>query len=141
MRGLFKKRQEVKLSLCELCGDGFLAVVGESHYQDALRATVAVCSGEFEGRPSFTAALVAVPENPYDGNAIAVWSPSGKLAHLGRDDARAYRRLFAEIRRLGFDGGACGAHLTGGEGGKSFGVVLRIADPERCLEELMRGEA
>ncbi len=124
------------LSLAELCDEGFVAVVGESHYQNALRATARSCKGKFERRPAFTAALVAEPNNPYDGNAVAVWSPQGKLGYLSRADARAYRRLFEELRRRGFDGGACPVHVTGGDGGKSFGVVLRLADVETCFAEL-----
>lgn len=138
MFGLFRRKEAtVKLSLVELCGDGFCAVVGESHYQDALRGTAGICTETFEDRPSFTAALVPERDNEYDPNAIAVWSPRGKVGYLSRDYARDYRELFDEVLRRGFDGGACGAHLTGGEPGKpSLGVVLRLADPETCLEEL-----
>lgn len=142
MFGLFKKKQQqqqVNLSLGELCGDGFLAVVGESNYQDALSATREICTGEFEGRPCFTAAVVAEPSNQYDRNAIAVWSPRGKLGYLSRDNALAYGSLFEELSRRGYDGGSCGAHLTGGEGGKSYGVVLQLADPDTCLEQLRVG--
>jgi hypothetical protein len=136
--GFFKKKKEttVSLSLLELPGDGFLAVVGESHCQDALRATREVCTEEFEGRPAFTAALVAEPENSYDSNAIAVWGPRGRLGYLSRDDAVEYREVFDEIRRRGEEGGACGAHLTGGDAGKSYGVVLRLADPDDCMTDL-----
>jgi len=136
--GFFKRKQtSVSLSLLELPGDGFLAVVGESHCQDALRATSEVCNETFEDRPSFTAALVPEPDNPYDSNAIAVWGPRGRLGYLSRDDALDYREVFEEIRRRGEDGGACGAHLTGGDAGKSFGVVLRLADADECLTELV----
>jgi hypothetical protein len=138
--GLFRRKRSVTLSLAELCEDGFVAIVGESHYQDALRATARSCRETFEGRPAFTAALLAEPDNPYDGNAVAVWSPQGKLGYLSRDAARDYRRLFAELRRRGHDGGACPAHVTGGDGGKLFGVVLRLADPETCFQELGDGD-
>lgn len=56
-----------------LCEGGFCAVVGESYYQDALRATSEVCWSGPEGR-MFTATLVAEPENPHDANAIAIHS-------------------------------------------------------------------
>lgn len=137
MFGLFKKRsKEIALSLLELPSDGFCAVAGESHYQDALRATRSICEGEFEGRPCFTAALVPEPANEYDGNAIAVYSPKGKLGYLPRDRAAEYRPLFAELTRRGYHGGGCAAHLTGGDGGRSFGVVLRLADVDDCLDTL-----
>lgn len=95
MFNLFKRKptleqnSTLELSLVELCEDGYCAVVGESYYQDALRATGRVCSAGGEGRPAFTAALVPEPENPYDSNAIAVYSPRGKIGHLSRDDALA----------------------------------------------------
>ena len=137
MFGLFKKRpKEIALSLLELPSDGFCAVSGESHYQEALRATRSICEGEFEGRPCFTAALVPEPQNEYDPNAIAVYSPKGKLGYIPRDRAGEYRALFAELVRRGYNGGGCAAHLTGGDSGKSYGVVLRLADPDACLKEL-----
>ena len=135
--GFFKRKPtKVSLSLVELPGDGFLAVVGESQCQDALRATHEVCTDKFEGRPAFTAALVPEPDNPYNENAIAVWGPRGRVGYLSHDDALDYREVFEEIRRRGENGGACGAHLTGGDSGKSYGVVLRLADPEHCLTEV-----
>lgn len=137
MLGLFKKRpRAVTLSVLELSSDGFCAVAGESHYQEALRATRSICEGEFEGRPSFTAVLVPEPENEYDGNAIAVYSPKGKLGYLPRDRAGEYRSVFAELTRRGYDGAGCAANLTGGGVGKSYGVVLRLADPHTCLRVL-----
>jgi hypothetical protein len=79
--GLFKKKpKEVSLSLLELPSDGSCAVAGESHYEPALIATRGDCVDEFERRPSFVAALVPEPDNPYDRNAIAVYSSRGKLA-------------------------------------------------------------
>lgn len=137
LRPFGRKPKGVELSLVRLCEDGFCAVAGESHYQDALRRTRPICTETFEDRPAFTAALVPEPHNEYDTNAVAVYSPEGKLGYMPRDMARSYRPVFVEVIRRGFEGGACGAHLTGGEPGKEFfGVVLRLADPETCLEEL-----
>ena len=137
MLGFLKRKQEqLALTVVGLCRDGFCAVVGESHYQDALRATTEVCVDTFEGRPAFTAVLVGESENAYDSNAIAVYSRRGKLGYLSRDNALAYRGVLEEVARRGYHGGACGAHLTGGEGGKSYGVVLRLADAESCRDEL-----
>jgi len=139
--GLFRrgsrKVHSIELSLVELCADGYCAVVGESHYQEALRATSRICSVGLDGNSSFTAALVPEPENPYDSNAIAVYSAEGKLGYLSRESALDYGRLFAELIRRGYHGGACEASLTGGTVDKpSFGVVLRLAHAESCLEEL-----
>lgn len=127
----------VELSVVELCADGYCAVVGESHYQDALRATSRVAQIGAEGRRVFTAVLVPEPENPYDANAVAIYSTQGKIGHLSRDDALAYRDVLAEVTRRGHHGGSCLAYLNGGEPGKpSFGVSLQLADAHECLAEL-----
>lgn len=136
----FKKKKKPKpltLNVVELETEGYCAVVGESHYQDALRATSTICTPGPEGRPTFTAVLVAEPDNPYDENAIAIHSAEGKLGHLSRDNALAYRQVMETVAQLGFQGAACEAYLTGGQSDKpSFGVVLRLADPDECLAEL-----
>lgn len=132
-----KKPKSFKLEVIELCQDGYCAVVGESHYQEALRATSTICTPGAEGRRTFTAVLIAEPDNPHDANAIAVYSPHGKLGHLSRDNALAYRPVLDEVARLGYPGGACEAYLMGGKPDKpSFGVVLRLADPDECLAQL-----
>jgi hypothetical protein len=140
---LFRKRpKKVQLSLVELSSDGYCAVVGESHYQEALRATSRSCSIGRDSRPTFTAVLVPEPDNPYDSNAVAVHSSVGKLGHLSRESAAEYREVFDEVIQLGYDGGACDAYLTGGEPDKpSFGVVLQLADPSTCLAELRENGA
>jgi hypothetical protein len=143
LSGLFGKRrqreQASRLSLIALCDDGYCAVVGESHYQEALLRTSRDCSTGPEGRPTFLAALVAEPENPYDSNAVAVLSEAGKLGYLARETAAEYREVFLDIARLGYEGGACEAYLTGGTVEKpSFGVVLRVADPASCIAALDR---
>lgn len=138
MLNLFRKRpKSLELNVVKLEREGYCAVVGESYYQNALRATRATCKRGPEGRLTFTAILVAEPDNPYDRNAIAVHSSRGKLGHLSRENARAYRPVMEEVKRLGFDGAACEAYLTGGQRGKpSLGVVLRLARPHECLAEL-----
>jgi hypothetical protein len=135
---LFKRQpKKVQLSLIELSREGYCAVVGESHYQDALRATRKACAIGSDGRPTFTAVLVPERNNPYDSNAVGIHSPVGKLGYLSRENAAEYREVFDEVIRLGYDGGACDAHLTGGEPGKpSFGVVLLLAAPSTCFAEL-----
>lgn len=139
--GIFRRGrsqpQAIELSLLELCGDGYRAVVGESHYQDALRRTSTICTPGEEGRPTFQAVLVAERDNQYDPNAIAVFSTQGKLGHLSREDAVEYQQVFAEINRAGSDGGACVGLLNGGQPGKpSYGVTLLLAHPDACLREL-----
>jgi hypothetical protein len=51
-------------------GPGFVGVVGESHYQDALQRAMRSRPGE--AKPVFMAALVREPQNAYDANAVAV---------------------------------------------------------------------
>jgi hypothetical protein len=134
---MFKRRRQksVTVTVLELCGDGYCEVVGESHYQEALRQTAAISTPGEHGRRSFTAVLAAEPSNPYDPNAIAVFSPRGKIGYLSRDCALDYAEVFAEIKRRGYQGGGCQAYLIGGEPGKpSYGVTLRLADPPACLE-------
>jgi hypothetical protein len=140
MRGFFKRRPPAgfTLSLLELPDTSFCAVKGESHYQEALGATRGHCSGVFEGQPAFVAALVPEPENPYDPNAVAVYSPAGKLGYLPRERAPEYREVFDQLTRLGYHGAGCAAHLTGGDGGRSYGVVLRLARASACLEVVVR---
>ena len=137
--GIFKKKQPrgIKLELLELCGDGHIAVVGESFYQDALRKTAALCTPGEDGRPSFQAILVREPNNPHDSNAIGVYSVHGQLGHLSRDDAIDYLGVLTEVTRQGADGGACIGLLNGGTPGKpSYGVTLLLARPDKCLGEL-----
>jgi plasmid stability protein len=67
-----------------------------------LRATSHICSVGPEARPALTAALVPEPENPHDSNAIANYSPKGKIRHLSRDDALTYIGVLVEA--LGADG-------------------------------------
>lgn len=138
MFNLFKRKPaQTELSLTQLPCDGYCAVVGESYYQEALRATSQMGSLVSEGNRTFTAVLVSEPDDPYDHNAVAIHSPIGKVGHLSRGDAAAYRDVFDELARLGSDGGVCEARLTGGEPAKpSFGVVLQLADPETCLADL-----
>ncbi len=137
-----KKRKTISLRLIEFCQDGYCAVVGESYYQEALLATSTTCEAGPEGRPTFTAVLVAEPRNPHDPNAIAIYSPHGQLGHLSRENALLYQPVLNEVARLGYDGGACEAYLTGGQPDKPFfGVVLRLAGPSECLVELQDEEA
>jgi hypothetical protein len=135
---LFKKQPKTaSLHVIELCDDGYCAVVGESHYQEALRSTSGVCVTGPEGRPTFTAVLVAEPSNQFDRNAIAVYSAQGKVGYLSRENALAYQPVLQKAMRLAYEGGACEAYLTGGQPDKPyFGVVLRLADASRCIADL-----
>ncbi len=95
--------------------DRFMKVVGESHYQDALRALVQQCVPGMDGRPSFTAALVPEPDNVHDRHAIALHASTGKIGYLTREDAVRYANTFGALREAGYVGGSCTAFLNGGE--------------------------
>ena len=113
--------------------DNFMKVVGESHYQDALRALVPQCVSAVDGRPSFCAVLVPEPDNAFDRHAIAVHGPTGKVGYLAREDAARYGITFDALRRAGYDGGLCTGLLNGGDRDRpSLGVVLTLAYPEAC---------
>jgi hypothetical protein len=113
--------------------DNFVKVVGESHYQEALRALVRHCVPAEDGRPGFPAVLVREPENPFDPNAIAVHGPTGPVGYLPRENAARYSQTFAKLREAGYDGGSCGGLLNGGDREPpNYGVVLTLAYPEVC---------
>jgi len=63
-----------------------LEVVGESHYQEALRAAAGPAS-----RVEVTAVLYAEIGSPYDANAISVWVQGRKVGYLSREDAAVVR--------------------------------------------------
>jgi HIRAN domain len=138
MLDFFKSKQRsVTLSVLPLSGDGYCAVVGESHYQEALGGTAGLCSLDENGERVFQAFLVREPNNPYDSNAIAVYSSHGQLGYLSRENAEAYLDVLEELAERGYDGGACDAILRGGTPDKpSYGVVLRLADPDSCYADL-----
>ena len=138
----FKSTQRsVKLSVLPLRGDGYCAVVGESHYQEALDGTAGLCSLDENGERVFEAFLVREPNNPYDSNAIAVYSSHGQLGYLSRENAEAYLDVLEVLTERGYGGGACDAILRGGTRDKpSYGVVLRLADPDSSYADLV-GEA
>lgn len=113
--------------------DGFMRVVGESHCQSALQRMRGRCVPGAEGHPSFSVALVAEPENPYDEHAVAVMSEAGRVGYLPREDARRFGPTLRALQRAGYDGAACRALLNGGTRDKpSFGITLCIAYPEDC---------
>jgi hypothetical protein len=117
--------------------DNFVRVVGESHCQPVLAKLRGRCVPGADGRPSFPVALVPERDNPYDPHAVAVVSGLGRVGYLPRDDARRYGPTLQALRDAGYDGGSCTGLLNGGEPGKpSLGVVLCVAYPEICEEQL-----
>jgi hypothetical protein len=122
---------ELRAIDCGAKGDdcGF-AIVGESQYQPMLQRVAK------HGR-SFRAILMPEPDNPYDRNAIRVVAEEGTtIGYLSREDALAYREVFALLTRHGHVG-ACRAKLIGGTPGKrTLGVLINLRDTEGLLTDI-----
>ena len=108
-------------------GDFNVNVVGESNYQQALKA---ICGGHTEDGHQLKvwATLVHDDENEYDSEAIRVDIGKRTVGYLSRGDARRFRK---DLRRFGEPGKTvnCAAKIVGGwdRGGGDvgyFGVVL-----------------
>lgn len=108
-------------------GEYEFEVVGESHYQRALKA-LAGDHGDDAADVQTTAVLVPYDSNPYDDKAVKVLIDGHEVGHLSRDDARGYRRRLA-AKKQGMVPAQCGALIMGGFIGRdgeraSYGVRL-----------------
>jgi len=110
-----------------LGGRETLEVVGESHYQDVLWRCVGGDDGERVRHP-VQVVLLQEPENPYDGNAIAVLLEGNVVGYLSREDAAVYLpglRALTERHRCSI--GLAGQIVGGGQrpdGRGMLGVFL-----------------
>jgi hypothetical protein len=147
-----------KVDACVVHAGGLLGIVGESYRQDELRALAGRTSDATEFRKDlvdyaaevadsepdrrwFMAVLVREPDNPEDENAVAVYAQAGgKVGYLRREDARRYGQVFESLEKRGYAAAACPATLTGGDAGKSYGVVLAISSPGYVLGDLTSEE-
>ncbi len=131
--------QAMKLNAVELAGGAYVAVVGESHYQDAILKTAAVSPADDEepDRCAFQAVLVREPGNAYDSNAVGVYSSFGQLGHLSREAAIKYGPVFEEIARQGANAGVCVGLIGRKDPAHPYGVVLRLSIPRICIDELL----
>jgi len=110
----------------ERFGDIRVNVVGESHYQPAIRAA---CNWRPGTDTLFqcTAEIVPEPTNPYDRNAIKVTINGACVGHLSRQDAVTLGpAVRAAIKRQG--SGACRAVIAGHANGETdnLGVFLHL---------------
>lgn len=107
-----------------ITGDGSygVEVVGESHYQQALRS-IAPDGGYV--RHECVAALILDDGNPHDRNAVRVEIGGQQVGHLSRQTARDYRAMLARKEHPRADG-IVKAIVCGG-GKKSYGVWLDLA--------------
>ena len=105
---------------------GFVSVVGESKYQDALRALARRVSAD----GVFIARLVPEADNAHDPNAVAVCVNDNlaKIGYLGRAIAKSYH---ASLLQLGSTV-TCPARLTGADR-DALGVVLDFEEVRTAL--------
>lgn len=119
-----------------LAGRGRVDVVGESHYQDALRAYANGHATTYgDGGIPLTAALVREPRNPHDRNAVRIDVQRRAVGYLARELAVQYAPLLdclAESGRMGLLHGR-----AFGGGGRSYGVWLDLADAEEGFAGLV----
>lgn len=100
-------------------------IVGESHYQKALKKVLRRY-GRGEEKP-LTAYIITEPDNPYDENACAVYIDGMKVGHLPRDDAAYYVRQMKKKGVPRVSRFQTCARLIGGESGKpNIGVMLDL---------------
>lgn len=115
-----------------LSSDGRLSVVGESHYQPALRAIVGNRDAfGFENAVSATAVLVPEPRNRHDRNAVRVDIDGRTVGYIAREHAVRYQPLLLDLDKSGRYG-ECPAHICCGDD-RIYGVWLRISTPDRLL--------
>jgi hypothetical protein len=128
----------IELTAIELAGGGYVSVVGESHYQEAIVHTIALSQPDTRepDRHAFQAVLVREPDNKYDPNAVGVYSSVGKVGHLSREAAVEYGPVFEEVARQGVRAGVCVGLIGRRDDSVPYGVVLRLSIPRICLDEL-----
>ncbi|MGY1705318.1 DUF4236 domain-containing protein [Geodermatophilus sp. SYSU D00697] len=121
-------RAPAALTPLVLGGDGRVEVVGESHYQDALRhAASGRAAATLENAIRVQATLVPEPENVHDSHAVRVDVDGRTVGYLSRALARTYQPVLLELRRRG-QVGSCSARIMGG-GGRSYGIHLHLSAP------------
>jgi hypothetical protein len=113
-----------------LSADGRLSVVGESHYQPALKAAVgrSAARGLADAVP-VTAVLVPEPTNRYDRRAVRVDVNGRTVGYLAREDAARYQPA---LLRLEPARGWCPGFVSSGELGL-YGIWLHLAAPDRVV--------
>lgn len=104
-------------------------VVGESHYQAALLdLTGRRVAKSWEDGIAVRASLVPEPENPYDRNAVVITVSGRPVGYLPRAEAAKYQPSLLKLWHRG-QLGSCAGTIVGG-GAKSYGIWLRIAEPD-----------
>ncbi|MEV6242038.1 hypothetical protein [Lentzea sp. NPDC051838] len=116
---------------------GRVAIVGESHYQDAIAEVAKHATAQtLEDAIPATAVLVPEPANRHDHLAVRVDLLRGDgsaitAGYLRGDQASDYRPLLLELAGRG-EVGSCPARIMGG-GNRYYGVHLHLGDPRLLL--------
>lgn len=111
-----------------------MAVVGESHYRDAIAGIVGGTRREAVKLVTW-AALVPEPENPYDPKAVGVRINEAKVGYLSRGDAAAFEPVLARLTSAGLVGYGRADIYGGWDLGPTeqgdYGITLYIGSPEK----------
>ncbi|MDT7786938.1 MAG: hypothetical protein QOF58_5357 [Pseudonocardiales bacterium] len=116
---------------------GRLAIVGESHYQDAIAEIAKHATAQtLEDAIPATAVLVPEPANRHDHQAVRVDLLRGDgsaitAGYLRGDQAADYQPLLLELAERG-EVGSCPARIMGG-GQRYYGVHLHLGAPRLLL--------
>lgn len=98
-------------------------VVGESHYQPALKRALRTAVRDDRGRRVVPIVVRCEPTNKHDANACLVQSIHGEtLGYLPRERAARYHQPISEL------GGIvrCSGSIVGGGQGESLGIYLDL---------------
>jgi hypothetical protein len=116
---------------------GRVAIVGESHHQDAIAEVARHATAHtLEDDRAATAVLVPEPANRYGHQAVRVDLLRGDgsaitAGYLRGDQATDYQPLLLELAERG-EVGSCPARIIGG-GNRAYGVHLHLGDPRLLL--------
>lgn len=106
-------------------GSYHFEVVGESHYQPALRR-VAGPRSEDGVRAECIAMLCREPNNPHDPNAVRVEVNGATVGYVPRDMAPDVQEALTELWRKHGERIAVNAVIVGGRLGQNYGVWLDL---------------
>lgn len=127
-----------------LSAEGRVQVVGESHYQPALRRLAhGIEIGTDSHHLPVVAILVPETENAYDHNAVRVdvATPAGAatVGYLNRHQAPDYQSALLSLRNAGYVG-TCPGRITGGGLNRFYGLYLHLAGADALLLENHLGD-
>ena len=109
--------------------DFSVPIVGESHYQNALRRSRDRAK-DYESGNYITAVLAREPDNQFDPGAVKVMNGDlDTIGYLSRDRAREYVPAIELWESAGYQI-RCQARLVGGQGKRNIGAYLDLDTPQ-----------